>query len=181
MENVQELSAMWREQLQAQQALGSGFAASCKQEGVSACSVYAWRKRLSLRPATVKSIRVPVARMGPLLEMQTPGGYALRLSAPNRSSGCRRCVEVRLGCLAHLRRRFDEALKVQEHPTGRAKQALEYIGKLYQIEKEHVATRPKAKRQSSTRIDCGGSTAAQCSIRFTPGWSKTRRKSCQNR
>src|SRR5579864_4123777 len=39
-----------------------------------------------------------------------------------------------LGCLAHVRRRFDEALKAQKHPTGRAKQALEFIGKLYQIE-----------------------------------------------
>jgi transposase len=39
-----------------------------------------------------------------------------------------------LGCLAHARRRFDEALKAQKQPTGRAKQALEFIGKLYQIE-----------------------------------------------
>lgn len=39
-----------------------------------------------------------------------------------------------LGCMAHVRRRFDEALKAQKNPTGRAKEALEFIGKLYRIE-----------------------------------------------
>jgi transposase len=47
-----------------------------------------------------------------------------------------------LGCLAHVRRRFDEALKAQKHPTGCAKQALEYIGKLYQIEKKAPGKAP---------------------------------------
>ena len=41
-----------------------------------------------------------------------------------------------LGCMAHARRKFDEALKAQKHPTGRAKQALEFIGQLYRIEKQ---------------------------------------------
>ena len=41
-----------------------------------------------------------------------------------------------LGCLAHVRRRFDEALKAQKQPNGRARQALDLIGKLYQIEKK---------------------------------------------
>lgn len=39
-----------------------------------------------------------------------------------------------LGCMAHVRRRFDEALKAQKNPTGRAKEALELIGKLYRVE-----------------------------------------------
>jgi len=39
-----------------------------------------------------------------------------------------------LGCMAHVRRRFHDALKAQKHPTGRAKQALEFISKLYKIE-----------------------------------------------
>ena len=39
-----------------------------------------------------------------------------------------------LGCLAHVRRRFDEALKAQKIPTGRAKEALDMIGQLYHIE-----------------------------------------------
>jgi transposase len=39
-----------------------------------------------------------------------------------------------LGCMAHVRRRFDEALKAQKNPTGRAKEALDMIGKLYRIE-----------------------------------------------
>jgi transposase len=41
-----------------------------------------------------------------------------------------------LGCMAHVRRPFDEALKAQKKPTGRAKEALEMIGKLYRIEKQ---------------------------------------------
>lgn len=39
-----------------------------------------------------------------------------------------------LGCLAHVRRRFDEALKAQKNPSGRVKEALDMIGKLYHIE-----------------------------------------------
>lgn len=41
-----------------------------------------------------------------------------------------------LGCMAHARRYFDEALKAQKNPTGRAKEALDMIGKLYRIEKQ---------------------------------------------
>lgn len=37
---------------------------------------------------------------------------------------------------AHARRYFDEALKAQKNPTGRAKEALDMIGKLYRIEKQ---------------------------------------------
>ncbi|GAA4027504.1 hypothetical protein GCM10022212_27010 [Actimicrobium antarcticum] len=43
---------------------------------------------------------------------------------------------IHLGCMAHVRHRFDEALKAQKHPNGRARQALDTIGKLYQIEKK---------------------------------------------
>lgn len=50
-----------------------------------------------------------------------------------------------LGCLAHARRRFDEALKAQKQPTGRAKQALDYIGKLYQIEKKARGKPPEGE------------------------------------
>ena len=83
MENGQELSAVWRERLEAQQASGLSVAAWCKQAGVSAWSVYAWRKRLSSPPGTPKLIRVPLAGMTsePMLEMQTPSGYVLRLSS----------------------------------------------------------------------------------------------------
>lgn len=38
-----------------------------------------------------------------------------------------------LGCLAHVRRKFDEALKAQP-PPGRTKEALDMIGKLHHIE-----------------------------------------------
>jgi hypothetical protein len=91
MENEQELSAVWRERLEAQQASGLSVAAWCKQAGVSAWSVYAWRKRLSSPtsvPATAKLIRMPVAGMAPapMLELQTPGGYVLRLSSAEQVS-----------------------------------------------------------------------------------------------
>ena len=40
-----------------------------------------------------------------------------------------------LGCMAHARRYFDEALKAQKNPSGRAREALRFIAKLYHIEK----------------------------------------------
>lgn len=40
-----------------------------------------------------------------------------------------------LGCMAHARRRFDEALKAQKKPGGRAREALRLFAKLYHIEK----------------------------------------------
>lgn len=88
MENGQELSAVWRERLYAQQSSGLSVAAWCKQAGVSAWSVYAWRKRLDPKPAAPKLISVPMAVMapGPVLEMQTPSGYVLRLSSAEQVS-----------------------------------------------------------------------------------------------
>jgi transposase len=53
-----------------------------------------------------------------------------------------------LGCLAHVRRRFDEALKAQKYPTGRAKQALEFIGKA-------VPDREKGARQAARWPNAG--------------------------
>jgi hypothetical protein len=50
-----------------------------------------------------------------------------------------------LGCMAHLRRRFHDALKAQKNPSGRAKQALEFIRKLYQIEKLARGKPPDSK------------------------------------
>ena len=41
-----------------------------------------------------------------------------------------------LGCLAHVRRKFDEALKAQKKATGRAKYVLETLAQLYKIEKQ---------------------------------------------
>lgn len=41
-----------------------------------------------------------------------------------------------LGCLAHVRRKFDEALKAQKNPTGRAKHVLDALAHLYRIEKQ---------------------------------------------
>lgn len=86
MENGQELESVWRSRLEAQRESGLSVAAWSKREGVSAWSVYAWRKRLSASPTNSTSmelIRVPMSEMaaGPMLEMQTPSGYVLRLSS----------------------------------------------------------------------------------------------------
>lgn len=83
MNHEQERDAVWHQRLQAQQASGLSVAVWCKQVGVSAWSVYHWRKRLSLPAATMTLMSVPLAGMGPgpTLEMQTPGGYVLRLSS----------------------------------------------------------------------------------------------------
>lgn len=55
-----------------------------------------------------------------------------------------------LGCLAHVRRKFDEALKAQKQPSGRAKEALDMIGKLYHIE---AMARKKALPDGLTEIE----------------------------
>src|SRR5690606_25450279 len=39
------------------------------------------------------------------------------------------------GCWAHARRKFEEARKVQTSPEGRARIALDLIGRLYAIER----------------------------------------------
>lgn len=41
---------------------------------------------------------------------------------------------LHLGCFAHARRYFDEAAKAQGKADGRARQALDMIGRLYQVE-----------------------------------------------
>jgi hypothetical protein len=83
MEKAQELSAVWRNRLEVQRGSGLSIAAWCKQEGVSAWSFYAWRKRLAEPAPCAPLIAVPLSAMAPapMLEMQTPGGYVLRLSS----------------------------------------------------------------------------------------------------
>lgn len=74
MEQVQERSAVWRERLQTQQASGLTIAGWCKQEGVSAWSFCAWRKRLAEPEPGVSLIAVPLSGTGPMLAMQAPSG-----------------------------------------------------------------------------------------------------------
>jgi hypothetical protein len=49
-----------------------------------------------------------------------------------------------------VRRKFDEALKAQKHPTGRAREALDMIGQLYRIE---AMARKKALPDGLTEIE----------------------------
>ena len=53
-----------------------------------------------------------------------------------------------LGCMAHVRRKFDEARKAQKNPPGRAKEALDMIGNLY-----HIESAEKAPPSGSTLVD----------------------------
>ena len=41
-----------------------------------------------------------------------------------------------MACWAHARRKFNDALKIQKVKTGKAHVAMNYIGKLYRIEKQ---------------------------------------------
>lgn len=82
MKKAQERSAVWRKRLLAQRASGLTITAWCKQEGVSAWSFYAWRKRFALPcpAAPLIALPLPGAQQEPALELQTPDGYVLRLS-----------------------------------------------------------------------------------------------------
>ena len=72
----------YRLSLTAQQASGLNVNCWCRQEGVSAWIFYAWRKRLASAGPAAPLIAVPLAGMSQqvlFLELQTPGGYVLRL------------------------------------------------------------------------------------------------------
>jgi transposase len=53
------------------------------------------------------------------------------------------------GCVAHARRKFDEAFKAQKKPDGRAKQGLEFFKALYEVERLARGDLPEGE----TRID----------------------------
>lgn len=61
-------------------------------------------------------------------------GYAGTLMTDGYSAWRTLDGVVHLGCVAHARRYFDEAAKAQGKADGRARQALEMIGRLYQVE-----------------------------------------------
>jgi transposase len=56
-----------------------------------------------------------------------------------------------LGCMAHSRRRFVEALKTRKKPGGPPEQALRFFEHLYRIESQARDERPQ---DSETRADC---------------------------
>jgi len=61
-------------------------------------------------------------------------GYAGTLMTDGYSAWRTLDGVTHLGCMAHARRYFDEAAKAQKKSDGRAKQALEMIGRLYKVE-----------------------------------------------
>jgi transposase len=56
---------------------------------------------------------------------------------------------VPVGCFAHARRKFDEALKAQgKKKTGHAWRGLKWIQKLYRIERQLIDVKPQARYQA---------------------------------
>jgi transposase len=80
-----------------------------------------------------------------------------------------------LGCMAHVRGRFDEALKAQKHPNGRARQALDIFGKLYQIEKKARGKPPDGETPEQHTYRLRQEHSRGCSIHYMPGWSSISR------
>jgi transposase len=74
-------------------------------------------------------------------------GYLVTDGYKGYSSVTRREGMIGVGCWAHVRRKFDEALKVQgKAKTGRARFALNEIRKLYAIERQIKEKRAAEKR-----------------------------------
>ncbi len=74
-------------------------------------------------------------------------GYLVTDDYPGYNAVCRSDDIVRVGCWAHARRKFDEALKVQENKTGKAQIGINFISKLYRVENVIAGLPPEEKRK----------------------------------
>jgi transposase len=92
------------------------------------------------------------------------------------------CINNKLlhvGCFAHARRKFDEALKAQGHPAkaGKASKGLIYIQKLYRIERQikelSAEERYQVRQQLSVPILAEIKTWLDRSLPHVPPTSKT--------
>lgn len=75
------LEDLWRQRLRRFERSGLSAVAFCAEEGVSAPSFYAWRRRL--RPAAEPAARLVPVRLlpaAPPVEVVLPGGLVLRLT-----------------------------------------------------------------------------------------------------
>lgn len=75
---------LWAARLREQSASGLNIRAWCALEGVTEATFHYWRKRLSeAQPPATQLIALPLPdRHGePMLELQTPHGYVIRLGS----------------------------------------------------------------------------------------------------
>jgi len=63
-------------------------------------------------------------------------GYLVTDDYAGYNAVCQENGITRVACWAHARRKFNDALKIQKVKTGKAHVAMNYIGKLYRIEKQ---------------------------------------------
>ncbi|MEI6897356.1 MAG: IS66 family transposase [Psychromonas sp.] len=83
-------------------------------------------------------------------------GYLVTDDYSGYNAVCENNGITRIACWAHARRKFNDVLKIQKVKTGKAHVAMNYIGKLYQIEKRCVhlsnVERLAIRRQESCMI-----------------------------
>ena len=75
---------IWSARLVAQKESGLSVVLWCRSEGVTESTFYYWRKRLSVLSSPVTQlIALPFSNRqdAPMLELQTPHGYVIRLSS----------------------------------------------------------------------------------------------------
>ncbi|MGB5446158.1 MAG: IS66 family transposase [Psychromonas sp.] len=75
-------------------------------------------------------------------------GYLVTDDYSGYNAACKKGNITRVGCWAHARRKFDEALKVQKKKSGKAQVAINYIAKLYRIETSINALPAEQKQQA---------------------------------
>jgi hypothetical protein len=69
----------WRELIERQRSSGLSVAAFCDRQGIAACSLYAWRKKLAPKPAfvEVQAAAPKTWRSGEVIEVRLRGGRRL--------------------------------------------------------------------------------------------------------
>lgn len=75
---------VWSTRLQAHAESGLNIQSWCAREGVTEATFYYWRKRLSTVSSLVTqliALPLPARQTEPMLELQTPHGYIIRLTS----------------------------------------------------------------------------------------------------
>lgn len=132
-----------------------------REDGKTARSQsYLWAQRGGSRDHPVILFNYDPSRSGevPARLFEGYSGYLQTDGYKGYGAVCAANPEIRrVGCMAHARRKFDEALKAQEHGTqrskvakllSRAQQGLSYIRRLYRIEKK-IRNRSAEERQAA--------------------------------
>ena len=85
-------------------------------------------------------------------------GYLVTDDYGGYNAVCEENGITRVACWAHARRKFNDALKIQKVKAGKAQVAINYIAKLYRIEKQcadlsHQARLPIRQKESAVIIN----------------------------